>query len=101
MNMEIYISENEAICLICKTFQNHQSIKESKKSLRGSAQTKQNKTNKFVSSEHVEKILRNIDQKKSSGTDKNPHKLVQVSAEILSTQLTDAMNNSIYQRENS
>ena len=41
MNMEIYISDNEAICLICKTFENHQSIKESKKSLRESAQTKQ------------------------------------------------------------
>ena len=38
---------------------------------------------------------KNIDQKKSTGRDKIPTKLVQLSAEMLSTPLSSAINNSI------
>ena len=41
------------------------------------------------------KALKSIDQKKSTGIDKIPPKLVQMSADILSTPLSNAINNSI------
>ena len=43
----------------------------------------------------MKKLLKNIDQKKSTGIDKIPPKLVQLSADILSTPLSNAINNSI------
>ena len=55
----------------------------------------QSKNQAFVSSEHMKKLLKNIDQKKSTGIDKIPPKLLQLSADILSTPLSNAINNSI------
>ena len=89
------MSDTEAIHLICKTFENHQSIKEIRRNLIESAPPTQSKNQAFVSSEHVKKLLKNIDQKKYTGIDKIPPKLVQLSADILSTPLSNAINNSI------
>ena len=89
------MSDTEASHLICKNFENHQSIKEIRRNLIESAPPAQSKTQAFVSSEHVKKLLKNIDQKKSTGIDKIPPKLVQLSADILSTPLSNAINNSI------
>ena len=89
------MSDTEAIHLICKTFENHQSIKEIRRNLIESAPPAQSKTQAFVSSEHVKKLLKNIDQKKSAGIDKIPPNLLQLSADILSTPLSNAINNSI------
>ena len=43
----------------------------------------------------VQKRLQNIDTKKATGFDKIPPKLVKLSAEILSTPLSIAINNSL------
>ena len=48
--------------------------------LNTSALPTQSKTQAYVSSEHVEKLLKIIDQEKSTGIDKIPPKLVQMSA---------------------
>ena len=77
------MSDTEAVHLICKNFENHQSIKEIKRNLIESAPPTQSKNKAFVSSEHVKKLLKNIDQKKSTGIGKIPPKLVQLSADIL------------------
>ena len=60
----------------CKIFKNHQSIKKIEKNLRGSARTEQNKTNKFISWDHVEKLLTKRDPKISMVINKIPTKLV-------------------------
>ena len=57
------VNGGKALCLVCKVFENHDSIKEIKENLRESAPTTQNKTKKFSLSEHMEKILRNVDPK--------------------------------------
>ena len=89
------MSDTEASHLICKTFENHQSIKEIRGNLIQSDPPTQSKTQAFVSSEHVKKLLKNIDQKKPAGIDKIPPNLLQLSADILSTPLSNAINNSI------
>ena len=89
------MSDTEAIHLICKTFENHQSIKERRGKLIESPAPTQSKTQAFVSSEHVKKLLKNIDLKKSTGIDKILPKLVQLSAHILSTPLPNAISNGI------
>ena len=48
-----------------------------------------------LTTSEIYKILRNIDDKKATGTDKIPPKLVKISAEVLSQPLVDAFNNSI------
>ena len=60
-----------------------------------SAPPTQSKTKAFFSSEHVKKLLKVIDQKKSIGIDKIPPKLIQLSASILSSPLSNAINDSI------
>ena len=47
------MSDTEEIHLICKTFENHQSIKENRRNLIESAPPRQSITQAFVSSEHV------------------------------------------------
>ena len=79
------MSDSEAIHLICKTFENHRSLKEIRRNLIESVPPTQIKNKEFISSEHVKKLLKNIDQKKSTGPDKIPPTLVQLSADILST----------------
>ena len=44
------------------------------------------------------KLLKNIDDKKATGLDEIPLKLVKISAEVLSQSLADAINNSISKR---
>ena len=46
----------------------------------------------------VQKHLKNIDTKKATGFDKTPPKLVKLSAEVLSTPLSMAINNSLKHR---
>ena len=70
------ISDTEAIHLISKTFENHQSVKEIRRNLTGLAPPTQSKNQAFISSEHAKKLLKNIDQKKSTGIDRIPPKLV-------------------------
>ena len=65
------MSDTESFKLICNTFENHQSINEIKKNLIESAPPTQSKTQALVSSQHVKKLLKNIDQKKSTGVEKN------------------------------
>ena len=43
----------------------------------------------------MKKLLKDIDQRKSIGVDKIPPKLIQLSADILSNPLSNAINNSI------
>ena len=43
----------------------------------------------------MKKLLKDIDQRKSVGVDKIPPKLIQLSADILSNPLSNAINNSI------
>ena len=43
----------------------------------------------------IYKLLKTIDDKKATGTDKIPPKLVKISAEVLSQPLANAINNSI------
>ena len=57
------MNNTEAIHLICKTFENHQSIKEIRRNLIELAPPTQSKNQAFVSSEHVKKLLKNVDQK--------------------------------------
>ena len=66
------MSDTEAVHVVCKTFENHQSIKESRKNLLESAPPTQSITQAFVSSEHVKQLLKNIEQKKPTGTNKVP-----------------------------
>ena len=89
------MSEAEAIHLICKNFENHQSMKEIRRNLIESAPPTQSKNPVYVSSEDAKKLLKNIDQKKSTGIDKIPPKLVQLPGDILSTPLSNSINNSI------
>ena len=70
------MSNTDAIHLICKTFENHQSINEIRRNFTELVPPTQSKTQAFVSSEHVKKLLKNIGQKKSTGIDKIPPKLV-------------------------
>ena len=93
------MSDAEAIHLICKNFENHQSIKEIRRNLIESAPPTQSKNPVFVSSEHAKKLLKNIDQKKSTVIDKIPPKLVQLPADISSSPLSNAINNSISKRK--
>ena len=48
-----------------------------------------------VTTSEVYELVKNIDHKKATGTDKFPPKLVKISSEVLSQPLADAINNSI------
>ena len=52
------MSDTELIHLICKTFENHQSIKEVRRNVIESAPPTQSKTQAFVSSKHEKKLLK-------------------------------------------
>ena len=88
------MSDAEAIHLISKTFENHQSTKAIINNLIEWAPTTQSKTQAFVSSEHVKKFLKNIGQKGSTGIHKIPSRLIQLSADISSPPLSNAISNS-------
>ena len=70
-------------------------MKEIRRNLTESAPHTKCKTQAFVSSEHLKESFQNVGQKKSASIDKIPPKLIQLSADILSTPLFNAINNSI------
>lgn len=76
-------------------FRKSSKSKKIKKNLRELAPTARSKTSKCDASELLQKLLRNIDPKKSTGIDKISPKLVQFSAEVLSMPSVHA-----YQKEN-
>ena len=51
-----------------------------------------------VTTSKIYKLFKNIDEKKATGTDKIPPKLVKISAKVLSQPLADAINSSISKR---
>ena len=81
---------------VIRTYQDHPSVKQIKNLITTSNTPKPiyysfEPTNPV----EVQKCLKNIDTKKATGFDKIPPKLVRLSAEILSTSLFTAMNNSL------
>ena len=48
-----------------------------------------------VTTSEIYKLLKNVDDKRATGKDQIPPKLVKISAEVLSQQLQDAINSSI------
>ena len=81
---------------VIRTYQDHPSVKQIKNLITTSNTPKPiyysfEPTNPV----EVQKCLKNIDTKKATGFDKIPPKLVRLSAEILSTPLFTAINNSL------
>ena len=72
---------------------NHSSILKIKENFDNSQTVEQFQFNKVTTSK-IYKLLKNIDYKKATGTDKIPPKLVKISAEVLSQPLADAANNT-------
>ena len=81
--------------IIC-TYQDHPSVKQMRKAITAS-NTPKPISFSFEPTNPVEvrKYLRNINTKKATGFDKIPPKSVKLSAEILSTPLSIAINNSL------
>ena len=89
------IEDNKkAVEVICKSFANHESIKAIKENNIAKNLTAGNSHLPKVSACDVEQLLRNIDSKKSTGTDKIPTKLIKLSAKVISKPLVIAINNS-------
>ena len=89
------IEDNKkAVEVICKSFANLQSIKAIKENNIAKNLTVGNSHLPKVSACDVEQLLRNIDSKKSTGTDKIPTKLIKLSAKVISKPLVIAINNS-------
>ena len=88
--------DNSAIDEIIRTCQDHPSVKQIKNVIT----TLNTPKPVYFSFEptnpiEVQKRLKNIDTKKATGFDKIPPKLVKLSAEVLSTPLSIAINNSL------
>ena len=79
---------------IVQHYSNHPSILKIRENFDNSQTEEQLQFNSVTTSE-IYKLLKNIDDKKTTGTDKIPPKLVRISAEVLSQPLADAINNSI------
>ena len=81
---------------IIRTYQDHPSVKQIKNVI-ATSNTPKPIYFSFESTNPVEvqKCLKNIDLKKATGFDKIPPKLVKLSAEVLSTALSIAINNSL------
>ena len=89
------IEDNKkALEVIPKSFANHESIKTIKENNIAKNLTAGNSHTLKVSTCDVEQLLRNIDSKKSTGTDKIPTKLIKLSAKVRSKPLVIAINNS-------
>ena len=73
---------------------NRSSILKIKENFDSSQTVEQFQFNSVTTSE-VYKLLKNINVKKATGTDKIPPKMVKISAEVLSQPLADVINNSI------
>ena len=79
---------------IVQHYSNHPSILKIRENFDNSQTVEQFQFNSVTTSE-VYKLLKNINVKKATGTDKIPPKLVRISAEVLSQLLADAINNGI------
>ena len=79
---------------IVQYYSNQPSILKIKENFDNSQTVEQFQFNSVTTSE-VYKLLKNINVKKATRTDKIPPKLVKISAEVLSQPLPDAINNSI------
>ena len=80
---------------IVQHYSNYPSILKISQNFDYSQTVEQFQFNSITTSE-IYKFLKNIDDKKATGTDKIPPKLVKISAEVLSQPLADATNNSIF-----
>ena len=88
MEDDVVISE------IVQHYSNHSSILKIKESFENSHTVEQFQFDSVTTSE-IYKLLKNINFKNATGTDKIPPKLVKISAEVLSQPLADAINHSI------
>ena len=79
---------------IVQYYSNQPSILKIKENFDNSQTVEQFQFNSVTTSE-VHKLLKNVNVKKATRTDKIPPKLVKISAEVLSQPLPDAINNSI------
>ena len=79
---------------IVQHYSNHSSILKMSKNFDNSQTVEQFQFNSVTTSK-IYKLLKNIDEKKATGTDKIPPKLVKISAKVLSQPLADAINSSI------
>ena len=88
------LEDDVVINEIVQHYSNHPSILKIRENFDNSQTVEQFQFNSVTTSE-IYKLLKNIDDKKATGTDKIPPKLVKISAEVLSQPLADAINNSI------
>ena len=87
------LEDDVVIKEIVQNDSNHSSILKIKENFDNSQTVEQFQFNKVTTSK-IYKLLKNIDYKKATGTDKIPPKLVKISAEVLSQPLADAANNT-------
>ena len=80
--------------MVIKEIVHHPSILKIRENFDNSQTVEQFQFNSVTTSE-IYKLLKNIDDKKATGTDKIPPKLVKISAEVLSQPLANVINNSI------
>ena len=83
-----YVVINE----IAQHYSNHPSIRKIREMF-GNSQTIEKFHFYNVKTFQIYKLPKNIDDKKATGMDKIPPKLVKISAEVLSQPLADAINN--------
>ena len=88
------LEDDVVINEIVQHYSNHSSISNIRENFDNSQTVEQFQFNSVTTSE-IYKLLKNIDDKKATGMDKIPLKLVKTSAEVLSQPLADAINNSI------
>ena len=79
---------------VVQHYSNHPSILKIKENFDNLQIVEQFQFNNVTTSE-IYKLLKNIDDKKATGTDKIPPKLVKISAKVLSQPLADAINSNI------
>ena len=85
------LEDDVVINEIVQLYSNHPRILKIKENFDNSQTVEQFQFNSVTTSE----LLKNINVKKATGTNKIPPKLVKISAEVLSQPLADAINNSI------
>ena len=89
------LNENESVidAITCH-FRNHPSVTEIKSKFMF-AQSNAESSPSYTDLAHVAFLLKSLDIKKASGLDKIPPKLVKAASDILSVQLSQAINNSL------
>ena len=91
------LEDDVVINEIVQHYSNHPSILKIRENFDNSQTVEQFQFNSVTPSE-IYKLLKNIDDKKVTGTDKISFNLVKIYAEMLSQPLVDAINNSISKR---